>query len=653
MDGWVVIGTKLDNKQLDKDLKDTEKKLQQAQKEGNELMKQKASYEAETKDIREYYAQQRKIATSQEQINNLREIESIETSKIREKYGDIENKIKNNIKQQETLTQKAKKLRQNLDTRKILDDVSSKTETIIKKVGRWLLAIFSIKSVTSLLTRASATLSSYNEQYASDLEYIRFALAQALAPILQFIVRLAYRLMGTINAITQALFGFNLFASASADNFLSIKNSANAIKKSLAGFDEANVLGGDTGGGGMVAPSQDLSKGLGDIETPEWLKWIQEHGKELILIIGGIVLAFVGLELILGALGLGDISLGFNSLFKALGKSVEIIATLGGLALVIKEITGLVEVLSNSSLSIGEVLIGLGGILAEVILAMAVIVSLAQTLAVNPMALVGVLAVVASIVVILKVLKQTLPTILDALGKFINTIAPSVIALVRTIGDAIKDIIYALGTVLPPIINSVGNLFNTILNGIANIIKTVGDVIVNIIREVGNLFQSIANTILDFISRLGWAIDDFVDGVISAVTKLINFIISGIEYLVNTVVIGGVNSIIKAINTLGDFIGISIPTVRQWSLPRFVPKLAVGGIVNMPGKGVPVGGAIAGESGAEGVLPLTDPQTMERIGKEIGKWVTINVDMKNYMNGRLIGRELQNIQNSLDFAYNR
>ena len=73
----------------------------------------------------------------------------------------------------------------------------------------------------------------------------------------------------------------------------------------------------------------------------------------------------------------------------------------------------------------------------------------------------------------------------------------------------------------------------------------------------------------------------------------------------------------------------------------------------MPNKGTLVGSAIAGESGAEGVIPLTDAQAMERLGEAIGRYITINANIINKMNGRVLSRELQTIKNEQDFAYNR
>ena len=80
--------------------------------------------------------------------------------------------------------------------------------------------------------------------------------------------------------------------------------------------------------------------------------------------------------------------------------------------------------------------------------------------------------------------------------------------------------------------------------------------------------------------------------------------------------------------------------------------LATGGLVNLPSKGVPIGGAITGESAVEGVLPLTNSQAMETIGEMIGKHITINNVIENKMNGRLINRAIKITQGQQDFAYN-
>ena len=86
--------------------------------------------------------------------------------------------------------------------------------------------------------------------------------------------------------------------------------------------------------------------------------------------------------------------------------------------------------------------------------------------------------------------------------------------------------------------------------------------------------------------------------------------------------------------------------------PSMLPKLAVGGIINVPGKGMPYNGAIIGERGAEAVVPLTDTQQMELLGATIGRYITVNANIVNKMNGRVISRELKQVQSGQDFAYN-
>lgn len=83
-----------------------------------------------------------------------------------------------------------------------------------------------------------------------------------------------------------------------------------------------------------------------------------------------------------------------------------------------------------------------------------------------------------------------------------------------------------------------------------------------------------------------------------------------------------------------------------------LPKLASGGIVNMPGRGIPYRNAIIGERGAEGVLPLTDSQQMALLGEAIGRYININATVPVYVGNRQIAREIRKINAEDDFAFN-
>ena len=43
---------------------------------------------------------------------------------------------------------------------------------------------------------------------------------------------------------------------------------------------------------------------------------------------------------------------------------------------------------------------------------------------------------------------------------------------------------------------------------------------------------------------------------------------------------------------------------------------------------------------------------METLGEEIGKHIVINATVINSMNGRVLSRQIQQIQNERSFAYN-
>ena len=94
MDGWVVIGTELDTEQLEKDLKDAEKKLASFKKEEERLLREKgkvdsklSNYEAEKKAIQDNTNELLKMAQTDEQTANLLNLENIELEKLTTKYS--------------------------------------------------------------------------------------------------------------------------------------------------------------------------------------------------------------------------------------------------------------------------------------------------------------------------------------------------------------------------------------------------------------------------------------------------------------------------------------------------------------------------------------------------------------------------------------
>lgn len=719
--------------------KDYRQKLDKLQKEYNEALNTASGFDGSISAKKEA-----KITSDfQPKLNELNETNSY--MKANRELKEIENQLKKNKKQQEEWNSKINELNSKLATSqsteqisKTIDDVNDKMTGTIKKVAKWALAVFAVESAYGFVRNAISTLSGYNDQLATDVEYIQFAIASTLEPVIERIVGWVYKLLQYVNYLAQAWFNVNLFANASEKNFKKANQSAKQLNKSLSGFDEINQLSDNSSDtGNYTSPSFDLSN-MEEFEPPAWLEKIAEWGKPIIeffqdiidkygpvaggiLIVAGALAALKIIKTVISWItGLGKAvtkgSTDFTKFFNALGKATEAIAILGGLSLVIDSITKLIDTFSESGMTFGEVAGLIGIVLGEVAAAFLVfmgvmtlmepswqsiaaaaviflglsvvlqsvcdlidtfadsglsltdVIGLMATVLVTLVALMGSIValgpamsagmgpfgiLIAEISAILLVMAATIPVILDAVGSFIETVAPGLCDILSTIGELIENLIYALGTVLPPIIESVGGLFTSVFNGISTIINSVGNALVNILNAIGGLVNTVLSSLLQFINDLGPAINNFVDNVCSAVTKLVNFIISAIEYLVN-LIIDGVNGIIKAVNSVSKYIGIKIPTVAEFKIARFKPTyMATGGIIDVPKRGVPLASnVIGGEAGAEGVLPLTDMATMERLGKEIGKWIVLNIQLNNYIDGRLLAKFIKKIMNGQEFSRN-
>lgn len=718
LDGWITIGTRLNTDKFDKQISDLENKIDSEEKKQELLNNKTKQYQTELKGATDEVNQlsQQLIEASNratelgeaikktkpgsfENFNLTKEFDELGVSSRKlldnlemaeKKQANLENKVAQTKLQYENSSKAIDKLRgkigqinfkrHQLETKEIeknVNNISKGITNTIGKIGKMAMAVLGVRSAFMLLRQASSTWGQYNEQYAKDLEYIRFALANGLAPILEKIVQLAQTLMAYINYLSNAWFGKAIFASSK--DFENMQKSASGVAKStkeiknnLAGFDELNVLSSngnqDVGGvGGITTPSVNLD----EVEIPEWLVKIADILKPVVDFfnqinekygpvatgIAVVVSALAGFAVLKGIIKLitgvgkavGGVTADFTGFFDALGRAVEAIAVLGGLTLVIQAITDLIDAFSKSGMTLGEVAGLLGIVLGELAVAflalmgvmtalkpswqsiagavvifaglaavMLTVTNLIQTFSESGMTLneviglmstilltiVGTmgmvallgpqmtagllpfLGVVAGISALLTVMALTLPTILEACEKFISGIAPAIISIIDAISVGISKIIESIGITLPPIIESIGHLFTSIFDGIAKIIQTVVDVVINLQK-----------TTIEFIDQLGPAINNFVDGIISAVTKLINFVISGIEYMVN-LIISGINKIIDGVNSVGDYVGFTIEHVPAFELPRFVPKLAKGGIVAKPTQ------AIIGEAGREAVMPL-------------------------------------------------
>lgn len=262
----------------------------------------------------------------------LTEQEAEDFEKLKVKIEQTKNKIVDLTEKQMELQQKGN-----------FKNFSLSIGDVIKKVARWGLALFGIRSAYMGIRSAISTLSQDNKRLAADIQYIKWSLAKLLEPVILRIVNWVYKLIQGINYLIYRITGVNLLSKMTAKNFKSASKSAKELQKSLQGFDEANILNkpSGAGGGGISLPSEDLSNfdllsenlietlnKIGDTLKPiyeKYLKpigkWIIEKPSRLLEVLGGIL----GLKLaskiakIIGVAGTGSAAAGASGLLGMLG----------------------------------------------------------------------------------------------------------------------------------------------------------------------------------------------------------------------------------------------------------------------------------------------------------------------------------------------
>lgn len=110
---------------------------------------------------------------------------------------------------------------------------------------------------------------------------------------------------------------------------------------------------------------------------------------------------------------------------------------------------------------------------------------------------------------------------------------------------------------------------------------------------------------------------------------------------------------LNAVQGIFGGVSLSLSAIRGVTATfRKAIGLAQGGIINNPGKGVPLGGnIIGGEAGPEAVLPLNQ-ETMSWLAQLIASNMVVNLTNVTTMNGRQISKELKQISANENYAFN-
>ena len=236
-------------------------------------------------------------------------------------------------------------------------------------------------------------------------------------------------------------------------------------------------------------------------------------------------------------------------------------------------------------------------------------------------------------------IRESVDILIQGIGQLLLGLIQTILGIGEMILGAIWGIIETIATwiyehIILPVINWFKGLWDKIVTGVTTAVTKVKEKFNSIVTTLSTIWEKIKAKFKEIGTKIGETVGN-------AFKTVINGVLKAVEGVINTP-IKGINKLIDVINKVP---GINLGRLNLVELPR----LAKGGIINQPGRGIAVGG----ERGHEGVIPLTDSQQMALLGEAIGRYITINATIQNTMNGRVISRELQKIQQENSFASNR
>lgn len=619
MDGWITIGTQVETKSFDKQISYIEDKLE----------------------------------TLDQEIKNLEKVEPADSevlSKARKEYEQLSNQLI--------------RLRQNQDDLNKSNN-NFNIDGIIKKLSRFTLALFGVRGAFTIISKASRTYMSSNEQLSNQLENNWAALGTILGPIIEYVVKLIRKAVTAILYFVSLLTGVNYIAKANESALKKQSKATDGLAKStkkankeLAHFDELNVLNKNAGVGGGLGTGLNSAELFDENELSEKLR---ENLKK--------IADFLKSEIYPIALKLWNNVL--KPMFDFFAKNPDLLIGIIGGIMAFKlgdKIGKLATLLGGSS----------AGLIGGLVLLDAVLVTLASN---------GIKKVLENH----KELQQTMEDLIAMTKSSNKNWKENTDKMVENAKQG-KNTTEQNEKLVDGLLNTIEadkhlneqiqeqNTLAQILTGTYSenkeMLKLNKDEISDNVSKLQDMYkqgllndeqkQKFSDLIWDEVRNLQKENEnlDINSSKYQENKKKIDNLIKSFEEITGSTYVAELDvkaDTSKAKSKLsnffsglgGDLFASLFPGLGLARTLSKISKLAKGGIVNMPGPGVPVGGAIAGERGAEGVIPLTDSQQMSLLGEAIGKYITINLTNNTNLDGRIIDRRITQVHSNNNFMTNR
>lgn len=653
--------TKFDNKmdKLENDLDIAKQKADQAEQKFVDLSNTLENFPKWKVDTDEY----RKLADNVDKAN-------VAWQQATNKVDEYSNKIKEVSLQQEKAVFDSK------------GKSSVNANKLIKKLKRVGLALFSIRSAYTLVSRASSAYLSKDTELAEKLQSVWVGLGSFLAPLLEYLSNMLLKMVGYLNVFVKALTGIDFVARANAKALNKQAKAQKNLNNQMLSFDEINKLedtksesGGASASDGLIElPELDdkMVKKLQDLAY-----WLKENWG-LIKAVGialGIAFGAAKIAQLVGNIStlIGGGGKGIKGLTKSLNEiptMIKIGIIVGGVAYTINT----VKKIKQDTKNLNKQTESLREKMREIYyLKWSKETDTNKTLEEqNRLRQVG----------------------LESLGKAYKWYNKISGASESYLGDAKETVEHSKGNLeaLKQQYQAQSNnneKQKEILKGLIDQYNYNLAMIVALKRqgvETGEL-ETINNGYKETIKqtskelgigneKLGKMLDDSAatnkeTQAIAANIKDINDVNLEKKELIVDVKANtssfkiSMKQMADSIKSWANGIGGGFSVLwnkltgggggggRGFATGGIGTGIGLGAIVNNPGKGVSIGGGnIAGERGREGIIPLTDPRAMAELGQQIGRWVSVNLDITNQIDGRVLNRRLEAIKNESNFTTN-
>lgn len=438
---------------------------------------------------------------------------------------------------------------------------------VTSKMKRFAFSLFSIRSIYSLLSRASSAYMSQDTALANKLQAVWIGLGAILEPVISAIANTLIKAVKYINIFIKALTGVDLLAKATAKSMGKTTKGAKALSKALAGFDELNNLdtNADGGSSGIDTSWADAFNKV-ELDT-EWIDKIKSFGEWMKINWPEVIGFFIGTKTAISL-----IKLGLDGI-KAIGIGTMIFG-------IIYTVKSLIDYLKDPSFeNFGKIIQGIG----------ITVMGLGMAFLGLPVVIAG--AIVLAIGTIIKFWDDIKAFFQGGIDWLVNKSD----FIHEKFGDTIGGIYDTFVECLQGILDWFDLMFNSIKNifdGIIKVVKGVftgdwklalegakqifsnawnfiyssfsmfGDFIWRrVIQPAINNFKYLKDNVINLFRNIGSKVGEVIG---SAFKNVINGVLRAIENILNAP-IRAINNLINVINAVP---GINIGKLNTFRLPR-------------------------------------------------------------------------------------